>query len=191
MTKRIVLLLAMALLLSLAAIGPAAGGPDIDCEARPNHPHCQDPGPLPDHPDGHNCADTHEPNEWIAATDGFTVEFIETIFCVDWTTTKEADWRITIWPNSTPRASVWATVRDSHPGDFCWNADNTWQEIDTPDGLALTAVMSSIPVAAIDACGTEYTDLADPPEDAIPFVLGIGYKFKSTGVKVVVEEVTP
>jgi hypothetical protein len=188
MTKRSGFLLTMVLLLLLTAVGPAAGGQAIDCGARPDHPHCQDPGPLPDHPDGGTCEASND--AWIAATDEFTVEFTDKLLCVDWTTTKQADWRITVWPNGT-RESVWATVRDSHPGDWCWRAEDTWQAIDTAQGRALTAVMDSIPVAAIDACGAEYTDLADPPRDAIPFALTIGYKWRSSGVVVTVEEVTP
>lgn len=189
MRTRMTLMLAMVLLLSLTATSPAAGGPDIDCEVKPNHPACPGDDPTPDHPDGGTCEASGD--AWIAETDGFTAVFTEKLLCVDWTTTKAADWRITVWPNTGAKASVWATVRDSHPGDWCWRADDAWQEIDTPDGLAVTAVMSAIPAAAIDACGTEYTDLADPPADAIPFVLGIGYKFKSSGVVVTVEEIVP
>lgn len=180
------LAIAVALLLILA--GPAAGGPDVDCELRPNHPNCQDPGPLPDHPDGATCEASGD--AWIAETDEFTAEFTDKIFCVDWTTTKEAVWRITVWPNGS-KASAWATIRDSHPGDFCWRAENTWQPIDTPQGPALTTVTNSIPIADIDACGTEYLDVADPPEKAIPYVLTFGYKFKTSGVVVTVAEALP
>jgi hypothetical protein len=87
-----------------------------------------------------------------------------------------------VWPATSPKESVWATVRGGHPGDWCRRADGTWERIETTEGeVYSTAVKDSIPIAAIDACGTEYTDLADPPEAAIPFVLGIGYKFKSAG----------
>ena len=188
MTKRSGVLLTMILFLVLTAIGPAAGGPTVDCDAKPNHPFCQDQDPLPDHPDGGTCEASGDP--WIAATDGFTVEFTDKLLCVDWTTTKYATWRITVWPNGT-RLAATATVRDSHPGDWCWRAEDTWQTIDTPDGRALTTVMDSIPIASIDACGTEYTDVADPPADAIPFALTIGYRWKSSGVVVEVAEVTP
>ena len=184
MAKRSGLSSMMILLMVLATMGPAVGGPDIDCNARPDHPHCQDPGPLPDHPDGGTCEASGD--AWIAATDDFSVEFTDKLLCVDWTTTKEATWRITIRPDGS-KLSAFATVRDSHPGDWCWRADGGWDI--TPDGGALTAVMDGIPIASVDACGLEYSDVADPPEDAIPLVLTIGYKWRSSGVVVTVEEV--
>ena len=187
-TFRFGVLMTMTLALLLTVVGPAVGGPEVDCDLKPNHPFCQDPGPLPDHPDGGTCeADLGADGAWMAATDGFGVEFSDKMYCVDWTTTKEAKWRITV---SGPK-DVRATVRDSHPGDFCWLSENTWQAVDTPDGPGWTTVTNLIPEAAIDACGTEYLDIADPPDKAIPYVLTLSYRGKSSGVVVTVAEATP
>jgi hypothetical protein len=175
----------MTLALLLTVVGPASGGPDVDCLDKPNHPLCQDPEP-PDHPDGATCeADLGDGGAWMAATDEFRVEFSDKMYCVDWTTTKEAEWRITV----TGPKVVRATVRDSHPGDFCWLSENTWQPV--ADGSGWTTVTNLIPEAAIDACGTEYLDVADPPEKAIPYVLTLSYRGKSSGFVVTVEEAAP
>ena len=72
--------LAIALALLLTVTAPAAGEPD--CNKVPDNPHCQDPGPLPDHPDGGTCEASGDP--WIAATDGFTA-----------TLTDSSEYRIT------------------------------------------------------------------------------------------------
>lgn len=169
--------LAIALALLLTVTGPAAGGPDVDCELKPNHPYCQAPGPLPDHPDGATCEASGDP--WIAATDGFTATLTDKLTCVDWTTTKEAVWTISVELNGARTFN--AHIRDSHPGDFCWRSDASFE----------STVTSVLPIAAIDACGTEYPDLADPPEDAVPYALSLFYKGKTSGVVVTVAEVLP
>jgi len=163
----------MGLALVLSVSGPASGGPD--CDRVPNNPLCQEPGPLPDHPDGGTCEASGDP--WIAATDAFTVTLADKLTCVDWTTTKAATWKITATLNGAK--SFNAHIRDSHPGDFCWRADGSFEE----------TVIPPLPIAGIDACGTEYTDLADPAEAAIPYALSLFYKGKSSGVVVTVEEV--
>lgn len=190
-TFRLGVLMTMTLALVLTAVGAASGGPDVDdeyCKNKPNHPLCQDPGPLPDHPDSGTCEEAWpHPDAWTAATDEFRVEFSDKMYCVDWTTTKEAEWRITV---SGPKV-VGATVRDSHPGDFCWLSENTWQPVVTSDGPGWTTVTNSMPEAAIDACGTEYSDVAETPDKAIPYVLTLSYRGKSSGFVVTVEEDAP
>lgn len=170
---RLAALMVIALAMVLTVSGPAAGGPDCDPEKNPDHPHCQDPSPLPDHPDGATCEDSGDP--WIAATNGFSHTMTDKLLCVDWTTTKEASWTIEAELNGAK--GFFATIRDSHPGDFCWRAD---------EGMTIV----DLPVAAIDVCGPEYTDLADPPEKATPFALTLSYRGKTIadGVTVTVCE---
>jgi hypothetical protein len=107
----------------------------------------------------------------------------DTLLCVDWTTTKESAWRFTATTEGRVR-SVFATVRDSHPGDFCWN-DGSGQFSSAP------TVSPVLPIAVIDACGTEYADLADPPEGAIPYVLTLTFKAHPTSVVTVTVEPVP
>lgn len=165
--SRFGVLMAIALALLLAVSGPAAGEPDCEDPKFADNPHCQDPGPLPDHPGGGTCEASGD--AWIAATDGFTHTFNDKLLCVDWTTTEQTSWTIEL----SGARSFYASVRDSHPGDFCWNIS---------DGLEIP----NLPIAAIDACGTEYTDLADPLEKAIPYALTVAYKGKTSSVTVTV-----
>ena len=178
--SRMAVLMAVALTLSFVVAGPAVGGPDCDNPKFADHPTCSDTGPVPDHPDGATCEATGDSHGWITATDDFTVVLPDKLLCVDWTTTKATAWRFTATTEGRVQ-SVSATVRDSHPGDFCWN-DGSGEFASAP------TVSPILPAAAIDACGTEYTDLGDPTEAAIPYVLNLFHKSHRTAVITVTVE---
>ena len=76
----------------------------------------------------------------------------------------------------------------SHNG--CTERRDGWRRWRSDASFERT-VTSVLPIAGIDACGTEYTDLADPPEDAVRYALSLFYKGKTSGVVVTVAEAAP
>lgn len=107
-----------------------------------------------EHPPGMTCA-VGSPDNAYAFTNGFIIDFDSKnggSACVDWTTTSATTWHVTV----TGARSAGFNIRDSHPGDFCWNASGTDLTAAHTNGPLATG--GGIPVAAIDACGTEYTD---------------------------------
>jgi hypothetical protein len=116
--------------------------------AKPDKPDKPGNGGGGEHPPGQTCA-VGSPDNAFAFTDGFTIDFDSKnggSACVDWTTTAETAWQVTVTGNVR---STYFNIRDSHPGDFCWL------------GEGIDVITGQIPVATLDACGTEYTDDAD------------------------------
>jgi hypothetical protein len=130
------------------------------------------PGGGAEHPPGLTCREALG-DEAFAATGAFTLDLADGTdapICIDWSTTTATEWWVTVTGDGLRGAYV--NLRDSHPGDFCWRG--TLDRGDLRGGTAgLTIEHSSgprapsgewrpIPIAAVDACGTEYTDSAAP-----------------------------
>jgi hypothetical protein len=122
-----------------------------------------------EHPPGLTCQE-QAPDTAVTVTDAFTIDVADTksVICIDWTTTIASEWDLTVTGPGIRSAS--ANVRDSHPGDFCWLGSVDRKDLEDGTGsvtiahsngpLAVTGDWRPIPVAAIDACGTEYSDSA-------------------------------
>jgi hypothetical protein len=167
MNKRIrSLLIAAALTLPILAATTATAGPN--CTKLPDHSLCATP--IPDHPDGLTCADEvyggyDESSTLIDGTDGIPLVVGRGRLCIDWTTTQASEWVVTV-TNPGAAKSVFMSLRDSHPGDFCWRGVIDVKRGDTDVTMAHTngaaATDDVIPISVMDACGVEYTDSAAP-----------------------------
>ena len=120
-----------------------------------------------EHPPGLTCQE-QTPDTAFTVTDAFSIDTDATgsVICIDWTTTVASEWKLTVTGPGIRGAS--ANVRDSHPGDFCWRGAFDHADLRRGTGsviishssgpLAVTGEWRPIPIASIDACGTEYSD---------------------------------
>jgi hypothetical protein len=186
MNKRIKsLLIAAALTLPILAATTATAGPN--CDKLPDHSLCATP--IPDHPEGLTCADEvyggyDESSTLTDGTDGVPLVVGGGRLCIDWTTTQASEWVVTV-TNPGAAKSVFMSLRDSHPGDFCWRGVIDVKRGDTDVTMAHTngaaATDDVIPISVIDACGDEYTD------SAAPYVLIIELGGKPTTAYITIE----
>jgi hypothetical protein len=197
MNKRIKsLLIAAALTLPILAATTATAGPNCG-KLPPDHPQCLTTPtvPVPDHPEGLTCAQEVYGgyDEWLTLTNGTYIDGTDEHkplvvgsgrLCIDWTTTKATEWLVTVTDPGAAK-SVFMSLRDSHPGDFCWRGVIDVKRGDTDVTMAHTngaaATDSVIPISAMDACGVEYTD------SAAPYVLIIELGGKPTTASITIE----
>ena len=187
------LIVAAALTLPVWAASAATAGPDCD-KLPPDHPKCtttSTTSPTPDHPDGVTCAEAltvygadHETVTLTDGTDGTPLTVGTDPVCIDWTTTIASKWVVTVTDPGDAK-SVNLSLRDSHPGDFCWlgtidlKRDTTQVTISHSNGPNATG--GAIPVSIADACGDEYIDSSDP------YVLTIRLGGKPTAAEMTIE----
>lgn len=138
MKRLIILLVVLGLLMAF----PATAGAGPDCEEKPDHHLCGGGDP----PDGelkpgYTCP---EYNPEVGA-------FIVTLtaenpsVCIDWDpdTVIETEWEFSI--SASDARMLWMAVKDSQPGDFCYQAD-LWRH------TIQSEVRHWVPAAEIDAC---------------------------------------
>jgi DNA-directed RNA polymerase specialized sigma24 family protein len=137
--------------------------------AAPTHAKCWDgppattTGPSPEGPSGFSCAETAvvfeiaDPLLTAWGPDGFdTLDVALTpdhkAMCIDLSNTTAGTVTIdVIEPGAAGELS--ASVRDSNPGDLC---NSSTQAIDLRKGERQLVIDRTIPVATLNACGTEY-----------------------------------
>ncbi|MEE8332197.1 MAG: hypothetical protein V3R84_10555, partial [Acidimicrobiia bacterium] len=153
-TKNIAMVLALALsLVLITAVVPVAA------KGKPDKP------PIPDHPDGLTCAEAEYGGyeEAQTLTDGGVLEVGADRVCVDWTTTEESEWVVTVADPGRAK-DVIMSLRDSHPGDFCWQGKIDLKrgatEVTMAHTMGSNATGGAIPKSVTDACGDVYTDSA-------------------------------
>jgi hypothetical protein len=177
-TRMLVLAASLTLLLALVSTANAAPG---KCNPKKD-PGCSPtttvvvPGSLGV---GLSCAEyaTLNPGSvvpliWDANTDGTFHDFDLTLTsrdndtCIDISTTTPGSFTVEVTPVTPPpkgKSSLHALIKDSHPGDHCGTVEGG-------PGSALnlnlknetTGTIDDVPAAAIDACGTGYTDTTAP-----------------------------
>ena len=190
MKKRIMLLAAVvALTLPMWVVATASAGPD--CERRPNHPSCDTTTTTTSTtiPGGAGTCDTGDGLEVFTETDGFVIQFEPgNAGCVDWTTTLETAWTVTVDPGRA--SSVYLNVRNSHPGDFCWV--DTLSSRDLKSGMTSLTITHAngpladdgpLPVSVVGACGAEFDE-----DDADSFVFTVGPSGKPSVVTITVTQ---
>ncbi len=162
-TLRRITILATTLTLALGMGSIASAGPD--CTRHPDNPHCSSTPPLPEHPDGLTCAEAGF--DAVTLTDGTGSDSIavgKDQVCIDWTTTTATEWVVTAIDPGTARG-IALSVRDSHPGDHCWSGVIDLRSGQTSTTISYTmgpdATGGELPISVQDACGSEYTDIAD------------------------------
>ena len=153
MKRLLILLVVLGLLMTF----PGAAGAGPDCNKNPDHHLCGGGDPPDDEfKPGYPC-------EEGAAYDPVATDFEEVLdaandsVCVD-VDSAAGDWTYTIVTAGRVN-SLWMVVKDSQPGDFCYQAD-LWRR-DIP-----SEVKHWVPAAVIDACdgriaSRDYTDSAD------------------------------
>ncbi len=193
MKKRIVLLATVAaLIIPMWVAATAAAGPD--CAKHPDHPSCDTTTssttttPIPTG-DGTCAATAGDRHQVFNEEDGFTITIqAGDTGCVDWTTTVETEWTVTVDPGRT--SSVYLNVRNSHPGDFCWLDNLGPKDLKGgPTSLTITHANGPLgdggplPISEVGACGDEYAD------GNAAFVFTVGPGGKPSMVTVIVEPV--
>ena len=116
-------------------------------------------GPKPP-PDGVTCEEYARVYGGLSGTfvevDGFTITVSAGFSCVDWTTSDAGHWKVVVEEYPTRSFSgVMFAVKDSQPGDLCWefaDAELTKRQL---DGGLNTLTSPMIPAAAVDACGSQ------------------------------------
>jgi len=180
------LLLTATFALVLGVTASATAGPSCD-KLPPDHPQCT--LPIPDHPDGLTCAEAgyggyDEAQTLTDGTDGTPLVVGAGRVCVDWTTTEASEWVVTVTDSGGAKGVI-MSLRDSHPGDFCWQGVIDVKRGDTELTMAHTmgpnATGGVIPMSVIDACGLEYTD------SAASYVLIVELSGKPTTAKITIE----
>lgn len=128
-------------------------------------------GPKPP-PEGVTCAEYvalyDQPDEVFQETDGFTITVGPGFSCVDWTTSQASTWNVVVEDYPTRSFSgVMFAVKDSQPGDLCWEfADAELTRLQLNAGVD-TLTSPLIPAAAVDACGTRFTDTGEGNEQLV------------------------
>lgn len=183
MSKKIRMLATAAVLtLPLWAATTASAGPDCDNPKFTDHPLCATSAPD----SGTTCAGSVEDGHQVSTeNDGFEIVVDPgSVGCVDWTTTIETNWLVTVDPGNA--SSVYLNVRGSHPGDFCWV--DSLDSQDLKSGLtALTITHSDgpladdgpLPVSTVGACG-------EKDDNAESFVFTVGSDGRPSKVTVTV-----
>jgi hypothetical protein len=164
---RRLLIVAVALALPLSVAGIAAGG-DLEafCADRPDHPRCQEDPDPPAPPDfdvaGFSCAEAavyyglpDRLEVWAPDPAGDLLEVTltpeESAVCIDLMNPVAGSFTVdVIDPGSA--GGVSASIRDSHPGDFCSGGTPSIN----PKKGELSLPLGVMPAATLNACGLEY-----------------------------------
>ena len=135
---------------------------------------------------GESCAASADQGHQVfTQSDGFEIVVDPgTVGCVDWTTTVEAEWLVTVDPGDAKSVSF--SVRGSHPGDFCWRG---WLGVkDIRNGLRTVTITHSegpladdglLPISTVGVCG-------DWDDNVASFVFTVGSSGKASPVAVTV-----
>jgi len=151
MKRLLILLMVLGLLMAF----PATAGAGPDCDKKPDHPFCG--GGYP--PDGELTPGYPCDEAAVPVTGQFTVTLTaaNSSACID-VLSGEGDWNFTI-STAGPVNTLWMVVKDSQPGDFCYQAD-LWRK------TIPTSITRTVPAATINACDgllapPDYDDSAD------------------------------
>jgi hypothetical protein len=163
-TMRRLLIVTVALALPLAVAGTAAGG-DLEqfCADRPEHPRCQeDPAPPDQSVAGFSCAEAavyyglaDRLEVWAPDPAGevlaVTLTPEEPAVCIDLLNETPGSFTVDVVdPGSA--GGVSASIRDSHPGDFCSGGTPSINPKKSESSLPL----GTMPAATLNACGQQY-----------------------------------
>lgn len=163
MKRPLILLMVLGLLMAF----PATAGAGPDCDKKPDHPFCG--GGYPPSGEltpGYPCDEAATP-----VTDDFTVTLTAAnrSACID-VLSAGGDWNFTISTDGRVNM-LWMVVKDSQPGDHCYQAD-LWRS------TFPTSITRPVPAATINACD----GLISPPDydDTAPSLV-YGAKMQGTG----------
>lgn len=162
-TNKKLRLLAVAAALTLPVWAAATAAAAPNCDKLPeDHPACtaDTSTTTTSASTGNTCAESVEQGHLVfTETDGFAIVVDPgEIGCVDWTTTIETEWLVTVDPSNAK--GVYFNVRSSHPGDFCWLDSLTGKDLRS--GLRTLTITHAngpladggpLPISTVAACG--------------------------------------